>query len=242
MAGERGAGRPSNHIEPGGAVAIAQHYIRELVYGANDGVITTFAVVAGVSGGGLSMPVVLVIGAANLFADGLSMAVGNYLKTKTDHEVLDRYPWAREQVDAYFGQGEEDAASGPESETALEPPVDARFELIHEDADLVAVGKSGDIPTSPSGNGDGCSPIWRRRSNATSPPIGRFTSASSIPTRSGWSFRRPESRALRVSSISLVCTGLFLFSLLLFSSTSRSLAINAFSATHHSPTGKSSSA
>lgn len=40
----------SVHIEPHGARQIARHYVRELIYGANDGVITTFAVVAGVSG------------------------------------------------------------------------------------------------------------------------------------------------------------------------------------------------
>ena len=48
-----GSGRRSLHEEPVGAVGIARHYIRDLVYGANDGLITTFAVVAGVVGGGL---------------------------------------------------------------------------------------------------------------------------------------------------------------------------------------------
>src|SRR6266508_3915504 len=38
---------PSLHLEPHGARGILQHYIRDLVYGANDGLITTFAVVAG---------------------------------------------------------------------------------------------------------------------------------------------------------------------------------------------------
>lgn len=71
--------RPSLHQEPHGALAVARHYIRDVVYGANDGLITTFAVVAGVTGGGLSARVMLVIGAANLIADGLSMGVGNYL-------------------------------------------------------------------------------------------------------------------------------------------------------------------
>jgi VIT1/CCC1 family predicted Fe2+/Mn2+ transporter len=56
-----------------------RHYIRDLIYGANDGVITTFAVVAGVTGGALSARAVLIVGVANLLADGLSMGVGNYL-------------------------------------------------------------------------------------------------------------------------------------------------------------------
>ena len=80
--------RPSNHVEPVGALATARHYIRELIYGANDGIITTFAVVAGVAGGGLPLSTVLIVGAANLFADGLSMGVGNYLAIKAHEDVL----------------------------------------------------------------------------------------------------------------------------------------------------------
>ena len=81
--------RISNHVEPHGTLEIARHYIRELIYGANDGIITTFAVVAGVAGGGLSLNVVLICGAANLFADGLSMAVGNYLSIRSYESVLE---------------------------------------------------------------------------------------------------------------------------------------------------------
>jgi len=55
------------------------------VYGANDGIITTFAVVAGVAGGALSHSAVLIVGAANIAADGLSMAVGNFLAIRS-HE------------------------------------------------------------------------------------------------------------------------------------------------------------
>ena len=80
--------RPSNHHEPVGPVAIAQHYIRDVVYGANDGLITTFAVVAGVVGGGLSARAMLIIGAANLVADGLSMGVGNYLSIRANESAL----------------------------------------------------------------------------------------------------------------------------------------------------------
>ena len=61
-----GTVRPSNHVEPHGVLEITRHYVRELIYGANDGIITTFAVVAGVAGGGLSPRVVLICGVANL--------------------------------------------------------------------------------------------------------------------------------------------------------------------------------
>jgi vacuolar iron transporter family protein len=77
--------RVSIHREPTGAVDIARHYIRDVIYGANDGIITTFAVVAGVTGGALSPKAVLIVGTANLLADGLSMGVGNYLSIRS-HE------------------------------------------------------------------------------------------------------------------------------------------------------------
>jgi VIT1/CCC1 family predicted Fe2+/Mn2+ transporter len=79
--------RRSIHVEPRGPLQTARHYVRELIYGANDGIITTFAVVAGVAGGGLSSQVVLIVGAANLFADGLSMAAGNYLSIRSHESV-----------------------------------------------------------------------------------------------------------------------------------------------------------
>jgi VIT1/CCC1 family predicted Fe2+/Mn2+ transporter len=79
--------RVSIHREPDGLVQIARHYIRDVVYGANDGIITTFAVVAGVTGGALSPRAVLIVGAANLFADGLSMGVGNYLSIRSNESA-----------------------------------------------------------------------------------------------------------------------------------------------------------
>lgn len=76
--------RISHHVEPIGPREVFRHYIRDLVYGANDGIITTFAVVAGVTGGALSARAIIVVGVANLFADGLSMGVGNYLAIRSD--------------------------------------------------------------------------------------------------------------------------------------------------------------
>jgi hypothetical protein len=56
--------------------AFGRHYIRDIVYAANDGLVTTFAVVAD-RGASLAGMVVLVLGFANLAADGLSMGLGN---------------------------------------------------------------------------------------------------------------------------------------------------------------------
>ena len=61
-------------------------YIGEAVYGALDGIVTTFAIVAGVEGAGLSSGIVLILGFANLIGDGLSMGVGSYLSTKSRRE------------------------------------------------------------------------------------------------------------------------------------------------------------
>jgi VIT1/CCC1 family predicted Fe2+/Mn2+ transporter len=79
--------RVSIHREPSGLADTARHYLRDLIYGANDGIITTFAVVAGVTGGALSSRAVLIVGLANLFADGLSMGVGNYLSIRSNEGV-----------------------------------------------------------------------------------------------------------------------------------------------------------
>jgi len=61
-------------------------YIRSIVYGGLDGTITTFAIVAGVSGAALSSSIILILGFANLIADGISMAAGDYLSTKSKTE------------------------------------------------------------------------------------------------------------------------------------------------------------
>lgn len=65
-------------------------YLKDAVYGANDGIITTFAVVSGVAGAGLDVSVVILLGLANLLADGFSMAASNYLGTKSEREFVDR--------------------------------------------------------------------------------------------------------------------------------------------------------
>jgi|SRR5687767_4845904 len=90
--------RRSLHTEPTSPRQVARHYVRELIYGANDGIITTFAVVAGVAGGALSLRVVLIIGAANLVADGLSMAVGNYLAIRSHESVLEAQDLPEEEA------------------------------------------------------------------------------------------------------------------------------------------------
>jgi vacuolar iron transporter family protein len=67
-------------------------YLPEFVYGGIDGAITTFAIVAGAVGASLSSGIILVLGFANLFADGFSMAVSNYLSEKSEQQVQSKHP------------------------------------------------------------------------------------------------------------------------------------------------------
>ncbi len=89
-------------------------YIHNIVYGGNDGIVTTFAVVAGTVGAGLPGYIVVILGLANLFADGVSMATGAYLSLKSEadqykrlrkeelKEIDDHPAMEREEVRSYF--------------------------------------------------------------------------------------------------------------------------------------------
>jgi len=65
-------------------------YLRDWIYGGIDGTVTTFAIVAGVVGANLSATVLLILGFANLLADGFAMAASNYTGTKSEHDDYDR--------------------------------------------------------------------------------------------------------------------------------------------------------
>jgi len=74
------------------------HYIRDLVYGALDGAITTMAVVAGTAGAALPPRIGVILGLANLIADGLSMGASNYLGLKSElqqagRSIREEAPW-----------------------------------------------------------------------------------------------------------------------------------------------------
>ena len=69
-----------------------QHsYLGDFVLGAVDGTVTTFAIVAGAAGAGLPAGVAIVLGLANVAADGFSMAASNYLKSKADRQMVQRF-------------------------------------------------------------------------------------------------------------------------------------------------------
>src|SRR3989338_2156373 len=81
-------------------------YIGDFVYGAIDGSVTTFSVVSGVAGVALSSNVVIIMGLANLFADGFSMAIGNYLSSKSDIEFIQRERKREEWEIEHYPEGE----------------------------------------------------------------------------------------------------------------------------------------
>ncbi len=83
-------------------------YLPEFVYGGIDGSVTTFAVVAGVTGASLSPTIVLILGFANLFADGFSMAVGNYLSTKSRKEYANKIRKSEEHSVLHIPEEEEE--------------------------------------------------------------------------------------------------------------------------------------
>lgn len=101
-------------------------YIKSFVYGGLDGTITTFAVVAGVAGASLSSNVILILGFANLIADGIAMAFGDFLSTRAEQQYhaserrreeweLEHYPEGekKELIEIYEEKGlsEEDAST-----------------------------------------------------------------------------------------------------------------------------------
>ena len=64
-------------------------YFDDFIYGSIDGAVTTFAIVAGVVGAGLSPGIILILGFANLFADGFAMATANFQASKAKNEFIE---------------------------------------------------------------------------------------------------------------------------------------------------------
>jgi len=83
-------GHSQSEIEARIDAPAGRGYVRDIVYGGIDGSVTTFAIVAGVAGAGLSPWVIIALGIANVLADGFSMAAGNYSGTKAELDDANR--------------------------------------------------------------------------------------------------------------------------------------------------------
>lgn len=77
---------------------VLRHYLGDLVYGANDGIVTSLAVVSGVAGAQLPASVVLILGAVNLLADGFSMGASNFLAIRSASAAEGRFRGFREPL------------------------------------------------------------------------------------------------------------------------------------------------
>lgn len=80
-------------------------YLKAAVYGANDGIITTFAVVAGVAGAQLSVKIVLILGIANMIADGFSMGVGDFLGARSEERLRVQQNGSHQEKSALWKTG-----------------------------------------------------------------------------------------------------------------------------------------
>lgn len=87
MEDQRAKAFHKNHSES----TLVSDFIREFIYGGVDGGVTTFAVVAGATGANFDNVVIIILGLANLIADGFSMSVGSYLSVKSQFEKYRKF-------------------------------------------------------------------------------------------------------------------------------------------------------
>ena len=65
-------------------------FVKSLIFGGLDGIITTFAVVAAVAGSNMDSDVVILMGIANLLADGISMGLGDFLSEIAENNYVNK--------------------------------------------------------------------------------------------------------------------------------------------------------
>lgn len=153
--------RPADHGH--GRAEIAQRlaragqggHLKDAIYGAMDGAVTTFAIVAGVQGAGLSPAIILALGAANLLADGFSMAAGNYAGTKAERDDAARLRAVEERHIDLYPEGEREeirqilAAKGLDG-SVLERAVTAISRDRRAWVELMLVDEYGLSPRAPA--------------------------------------------------------------------------------------------
>jgi VIT1/CCC1 family predicted Fe2+/Mn2+ transporter len=112
------------------------NYLRDWIYGGIDGAVTTFAVVTGVVGAGLSPIVIVILGFANLVADGFSMASSNFLGTKAEHDDIRRLEAIEQRHIEITPEGEREEVRQIFARKGFTgPDLDRVVELITSDRD-----------------------------------------------------------------------------------------------------------
>ena len=70
-------------------MSFVNRYIKDIVYGANDGIITTFAVISGIAGASIASSAVVILGLATLVADGFAMGTSSFLGSQSERAITD---------------------------------------------------------------------------------------------------------------------------------------------------------
>jgi VIT1/CCC1 family predicted Fe2+/Mn2+ transporter len=146
-------GHSSEEISERLSKPFSRNYLRDFIYGGIDGAVTTFAIVAGVEGAGFSRSVIIVLGIANILADGFSMAASNYSGTKAERDNVNRLREVERQHIEKIPEGEREEvrqilqAKGLRG-AALEQAVEAVTADKKTWIDLMLVDEYGVSPVS----------------------------------------------------------------------------------------------
>lgn len=132
----------------------SRSYLRDVIYGAIDGAVTTFAIVAGVVGAELPTRIIIALGIANVLADGFSMAAGNYSGTKAELDDARRLREIEERHIRLTPDGERAELREILSQKGLRDDVlDAAVDAIASDRknwiDMMLVEEYGLSPVDP---------------------------------------------------------------------------------------------
>ncbi len=181
-------------------------FLGDFVFGAIDGTVTTFAVVAGVEGAGLAAGIIVVLGLANLLGDGFSMAVGNYLGKRSEEQLLERYRRIEEDHIDRHPEGEKEeirqifAMKGFEGDT-LEQAVEIITAEKQRWVDTMLVHEWGVTPQG----GNAVKAAWVT--------FFAFVTVGTLPLAAfGWQLIVPENLALpNAFLVSSIMTGVAFF-------------------------------